>query len=364
MEGDSLPDIVITKLWANKTCKPGTHSGLTLPEIQELCTRVKSVYLSEPPLLDLLPPITVCGDIHAQFHDLLRIFDRAGHPPATKYLFLGDYVDRGKQSIDTICLLFAYKLKYPDRIYMLRGNHECAYINRIYGFYEECHDRHPSTSIWNEFCATFSCLPIAAIIDKKIFCIHGGISPLLNSLDSIRNIQRPIEIPEEGLLCDLVWSDPSADVETWEDNERGTSVCFGMQPVQEFLDRFDFDLICRAHQAVMDGFDFPFHPQQTVITLFSAPNYCYEYGNKGAVLKVDEKLFCSFEVFLPVDYNVAVDVSERPGTPPRSGSGGGSGRASIQVGKGKVEDESDSSSYRSSSSSDDEDDEDSDGSDD
>jgi serine/threonine-protein phosphatase PP1 catalytic subunit len=258
-------------------------------------------------------------------------------------------VDRGKQSIDTVCLLFAYKLKYPDRVFMLRGNHECSYINRLYGFYEECHEVHPMTSIWKDFCATFLCLPIGAIIEHKIFCIHGGISPKLTSMDDIRNIERPIEIPEEGLLCDLVWSDPNPDIDLWEENERGTSYCFGRQPVDDFLTRFDFDLICRAHQAVMGGYEFPFQPDQTVITLFSAPNYCYEYGNKGAILKVDASLFCSFVVFDPVDYDDMVpEVTERPGTPPRSTTG--DEPSSIHVGgRDAPEDDSDSSDCDSSS---------------
>jgi serine/threonine-protein phosphatase PP1 catalytic subunit len=361
MDPDFL-NLLIQKLLANETCKPGTRAGVTQDEISTLCNAIKPLFLSEPALLELSAPITVVGDTHAQYHDLLRIFEMTGHPPHTKYLFLGDYVDRGKQGIDTVCLLFSYKLKYPDRVFLLRGNHECSYINRLYGFFAECYETYPFTGVWREFCDTFSCLPIAALIDAKIFCVHGGISPTLESLDDIRNLKRPLEIPEDGLLCDLVWSDPSADVERWEANERGTSYCFGRAPVQEFLDKFGFDIVVRAHQAVMGGYDFPFLPQQTVITLFSAPNYCYEYGNKGAVLEVDDRLFCSFKVLEPRDYDEPIQMpNDRPGTPPRNSAPGGSAlQSGVFVGQqqpataGGADSDSDSSSsdFSDSSSSD------------
>ena len=295
------------------------HANLTKEEVFELCDRVKAIYQEQPTLLNLNPPLTIVGDVHGQFLDLLRIFDITGYPPKTSFLFMGDYVDRGKQSIETVCLLFVYKIKYPDKFYMLRGNHECSYINRIYGFYDECSSSY-DIATWEKFSDVFKYLPIAAIVEDKIFCVHGGISPHLNSLDDIKNIERPIEVPEEGLLCDLLWSDPNNDCESWEPNDRGTSYCFGPQQVSDFLKQFNFDLICRAHQAVMDGFEFPFQENQNIVTVFSAPNYCYEYENRGAILHVDENLFCNFSVLPPILYQSAEPITacERSGTPPRS----------------------------------------------
>lgn len=168
-------------------------------------------------------------------------------PPQSNYLFLGDYVDRGKQSLETICLLLAYKIKYPENFFLLRGNHECASINRIYGFYDECKRRF-NVRLWKIFTECFNCLPVAALIDEKILCMHGGLSPDLNHLDQIRSLQRPTDVPDAGLLCDLLWSDPSKDVEGWGMNDRGVSYTFGADKVTEFLQKHDLDLICRAHQ--------------------------------------------------------------------------------------------------------------------
>lgn len=193
-----------------------------------------------------LPP----GDIHGQYSDLLRLFEYGGFPPEANYLFLGDYVDRGKQSLETICLLLAYKIKYPENFFLLRGNHECASINRIYGFYDECKRRF-NVRLWKVFTDCFNCLPVAALIDDKILCMHGGLSPDLGHLDEIKNLPRPTDVPDTGLLCDLLWSDPGKDVQGWGMNDRGVSYTFGHDKVTEFLLKHDLDLICRAHQVLI-----------------------------------------------------------------------------------------------------------------
>jgi serine/threonine-protein phosphatase PP1 catalytic subunit len=193
--------------------------------------------------------LRLSGDIHGQYSDLLRLFEYGGFPPEANYLFLGDYVDRGKQSLETICLLLAYKIKYPENFFLLRGNHECASINRIYGFYDECKRRF-NVRLWKSFTDSFNCLPVAALIDDKILCMHGGLSPDLTNLDQIRNLPRPIAVPDTGLLCDLLWSDPCRDVKGWGMNDRGVSYTFGPDKVQEFLTKHDLDLVCRAHQVV------------------------------------------------------------------------------------------------------------------
>ena len=235
------------------------------------------------------------------------MFEYGGFPPEANYLFLGDYVDRGKQSLETICLLLAYKvrlltsskaillknrraivqIKYPENFFILRGNHECASINRIYGFYDECTfyagyrchakstkpfatgKRRYNIKLWKTFTDCFNCLPIAAIIDEKIFTMHGGLSPDLQSMEQIRRVMRPTDVPDTGLLCDLLWSDPDKDITGWSENDRGVSFTFGPDVVSRFLQKHDMDLICRAHQVVEDGYEF--FAKRQLVTLFSAP---------------------------------------------------------------------------------------------
>ncbi|CAG8503953.1 14253_t:CDS:2, partial [Acaulospora morrowiae] len=250
-------------------------------EIKYLCTKAREIFIAQPILLELEAPIKICGDIHGQYYDLLRLFEYGGFPPEANYLFLGDYVDRGKQSLETICLLLAYKIKYPENFFILRGNHECASINRIYGFYDEC------------------------------------LSPDLQSMEQIRRVMRPTDVPDTGLLCDLLWSDPDKDITGWNENDRGVSFTFGPDVVSRFLQKHDMDLICRAHQVVEDGYEF--FAKRQLVTLFSAPNYCGEFDNAGAMMSVDETLMCSFQILKPAEkkkypsYN-----SGRPVTPPRN----------------------------------------------
>ena len=156
----------------------------------------------------LLCLLQICGDIHGQYYDLLRLFEYGGFPPEANYLFLGDYVDRGKQSLETICLLLAYKIKYPENFFILRGNHECASINRIYGFYDECKRRY-NIKLWKTFTDCFNCLPIAAIIDEKIFTMHGGLSPDLNSMEQIRRVMRPTDVSGALIISRGSWSSTS-----------------------------------------------------------------------------------------------------------------------------------------------------------
>ena len=250
--------------------------------------------IEQPTFLDLESPITVCGDTHGQYPDLLRLFDLGGYPPDTNYLFLGDYVDRGEQSIETICLLLAYKIKYEENFFILRGNHECGSINRIYGFYDECKRRY-NLKIWKNFVDLFNCLPIAACIDDKIFLVHGGLSPELKTIDEIKKIMRPTDVPEEGLLCDLLWSDPDPNNgKDWGPNDRGVSVTFNESVLGKFLENNDLDLFCRAHQVVEEGYEF--FGDRKLVTVFSAPNYCGEFDNNGAIMLVDENLTCGFKI--------------------------------------------------------------------
>ncbi|UYV68255.1 PPP1CC [Cordylochernes scorpioides] len=454
--------------------RPGKNVQLTEAEIRGLCLKSREIFLSQPILLELEAPLKICGDIHGQYYDLLRLFEYGGFPPESNYLFLGDYVDRGKQSLETICLLLTYKIKYPENFFLLRGNHECASINRIYGFYDECKYRHrmisflhivahstfgylehtmpliffvkvknfldvfrkrsgrpslPESTVaridemvranrritleeiedgLNEDCSHFSVHKIVSetlgyrkvsarwvdkwfkeaagewyntgitkLVDrmkKRLYKFHesmllellenkkqhinnilypchkrqcvpqnvnieemlqarggttsscgrhsliastvsllpplwmkkfsaamvrylmlvAGLSPDLQSMENVRRIMRPTDVPDQGLLCDLLWSDPDKDVLGWGENDRGVSFTFGPDIVAKFLNKHDLDLICRAHQVVEDGYEF--FAKRQLVTLFSAPNYCGEFDNAGALMSVDETLMCSFQV--------------------------------------------------------------------
>jgi len=291
-------DSIISRLLEVRGSRPGKAVQLTEAEIRGLCLKSREVFLAQPILLELEAPLKICGDVHGQYYDLLRLFEYGAFPPESNYLFLGDYVDRGKQSLETICLLLAYKIKYPENFFLLRGNHECASINRIYGFYDECKRRY-NIKFWKTFTDCFNCLPLAAIIDEKIFCCHGGLSPDLESMEQIRRIMRPTDVPDQGLLCDLLWSDPDKETQGWGENDRGVSYTFGAEVVAKFLYKHDLDLICRAHQVVEDGYEF--FAKRQLVTLFSAPNYCGEFDNAGAMMSVDETLMCSFQILKPAD---------------------------------------------------------------
>lgn len=304
---------VIRKLLEGRDLRPGRYINLAEHEIRALCVKSREVFLSQPMLLELTPPIRIFSDIHGQYYDLLQVFDMGGYPPDSNYLFLGDAVDRGKQSLETICLLLAYKIKYPDNFFILRGNHESASVSRVYGFYDECKRRY-NVKMWKTFMDCFNCLPVAALIDNKIFCCHGGISPHLQSMSQILRIQRPTDVPEEGLLCDLLWSDPDKDVSDWGNNDRGVSFTFGVEAVTRFLKCHNLDLICRGHQVVEDGYEF--FGRRRLVTVFSAPNYCGEFDNAGAVMSVDENFICSFQILQPPKKATFSVIPLPPSTPP------------------------------------------------
>lgn len=283
------------------------YNTLKENDIINICNESRKILLNQPMLLELETPIKICGDIHGQFKDLLKIFNNYGFPPYTNYLFLGDYVDRGKNSIETIVLLLAYKIKYPENFFILRGNHESSNINKIYGFFDECKRRY-NVKLYRIFNDCFNCLPVSAIISDKIFCCHGGISPNLHNLSQINKIIRPCYVADNlensninsDLLVDLLWSDPSTpsnpnDKGKWLPNDRGISYLFDEVLLDNFLKMFNLDLVARGHQVVEDGYEF--FANRKLVTIFSAPNYSGEFDNNAGVMNVDENLMCSFHIF-------------------------------------------------------------------
>jgi len=267
-------------------------------ECNYIIEKAYPIFQKETSLLKISAPLYICGDIHGQYYDLLRVFDILNYPPTSTFLFLGDYVDRGKQSLECILLLLCLKIKYPDKIFLLRGNHESEAINKIYGFYDEC-KRRLSVKCFKKIINLFNMLPISALINENILCMHGGLSKELKTIDQINNILRPTDIPDEGLLCDLLWSDPNETLleEDYGKNERNISVTFSKKVVKEFEEKNNLDLICRAHQVVEEGFEF--FAEMKLVTIFTAPNYMGEFDNNGGILEVGEDLLCKFHILKP-----------------------------------------------------------------
>jgi len=242
---------------------------------------VADILVEESNVQPVSTPVTVCGDIHGQFYDLEELFRTGGQVPDMNYIFLGDFVDRGHYSLETLTRLLTLKAKWSDKITLLRGNHESRQITQVYGFYDECLSKYGNSNAWKACCRVFDLLNVAAIVDNEILCVHGGLSPEINCVDQIRTIERNQEIPYKGAFCDLVWSDPE-EVDTWAISPRGAGWLFGSKATNEFIEINKLKLICRAHQLVQEGYKYMF--DEKLVTIWSAPNYCYRCGNVAAVL--------------------------------------------------------------------------------
>ncbi|KAK4450109.1 calcineurin-like phosphoesterase [Podospora aff. communis PSN243] len=357
-----------------RACRP-------IPEAQvrELCHKARELLIEEGNVVTVTAPVTICGDIHGQFHDLMELFRVGGDVPDTNYLFMGDFVDRGFYSLESFLLLLCLKVRYPDRMTLIRGNHESRQITTVYGFYDECLRKYGSANVWRYCCDVFDYLALGAIVlgasntlspnpeqteasaedveievcnaDGQIMtqfarkqrgatasgkspngsggstngvapgvsgelaggaptntgppgsgasgssggsignpagavlCVHGGLSPLIDMVDKIRLLDRKQEVPHEGAMCDLLWSDPD-EIDGWGLSPRGAGFLFGADIVKVFNYRNDLSLIARAHQLVMEGFKEMF--EASIVTVWSAPNYCYRCGNVAALLELSE----------------------------------------------------------------------------
>ncbi|RMZ84670.1 hypothetical protein DV737_g971, partial [Chaetothyriales sp. CBS 132003] len=349
-----------------RACRP-----IPEPQVRELCYKARELLIEEGNVVTVDAPVTICGDIHGQFHDLMELFRVGGDVPDTNYLFMGDFVDRGFYSIESFLLLLCLKVRYPDRITLIRGNHESRQITTVYGFYDECIRKYGSANVWRYCCEVFDYLALGALIlgasteeiecevldaagdilsrtlrrpyalppafvamrsktpngnsitnrpggapdsssspvqsprsagqqqqqqqgslfspppttTGSILCVHGGLSPLIETIDRIRLLDRKQEVPHEGAMCDLLWSDPD-EIESWGLSPRGAGFLFGSDIVRHFNHNNDLSMIARAHQLVMEGYKEMF--DKSIVTVWSAPNYCYRCGNVAAILELGE----------------------------------------------------------------------------
>ena len=357
---DTVSKRVINQLLLPRTWEPPADRSFILnaDEIDELCGSAEEKFKEEPTVLRLRAPTKIFGDLHGQFGDLMRLFAEYGSPSTVgdiayvDYLFLGDYVDRGAFSLETISLLLALKVEDPSSVHLLRGNHEEADINALFGFRIECLDRLGETAgtrAWNRFNDMFQWLPLAAVIEDKVACMHGGIGRSITHISQLEELERPLTMESGGtMLMDVLWSDPteSDKVEGLRPNARGPGlVTFGPDRVRKFCEDNDLQMIIRAHECVMDGFER--FAQGLLITVFSATNYCGTANNAGALLVLGRDLTLYPKLIHPLPpsalYGSAGSVDEdmdgpwqmglnkdRPPTPPR-GRGDGRGRPTGSV---------------------------------
>uniref|UniRef100_A0A6I8RBT7 Serine/threonine-protein phosphatase n=1 Tax=Xenopus tropicalis TaxID=8364 RepID=A0A6I8RBT7_XENTR len=268
-----------------------------------IITEGASILRQEKNLLDIDAPVTVCGDIHGQFFDLMKLFEVGGSPANTRYLFLGDYVDRGYFSIECVLYLWALKILYPKTLFLLRGNHECRHLTEYFTFKQECKIKY-SERVYDACMDAFDCLPLAALMNQQFLCVHGGLSPEINTLDDIRKLDRFKEPPAYGPMCDILWSDPLEDYGNEKSQEhfthntvRGCSYFYSYPAVCEFLQHNNLLSILRAHEAQDAGYRMYRKSQTTgfpsLITIFSAPNYLDVYNNKVTEMLVNVLSICS-----------------------------------------------------------------------
>ena len=286
---------------------------LSLPDLKQLLRMADEMLIEESNVQSVSSPVTICGDIHGQFPDLLQLFRIAGEISADKdmnYIFLGDLVDRGYNSVETLTFLLLLKVKFPEKITLIRGNHETRQVTSIYGFYDECNRKYGTPEVWKMCTDVFDCFPLAALVDGKGLCVHGGLSPELRSIDQFRLLNRRQEVPNEGPYSDLVWSDPE-NVEGWVVSQRGAGYLFGPKVTREFLYVNRLNMIARAHQLVQEGYKYHFE-EEHLVTVWSAPNYCYRCNNLASVLRVYPDESREFVVFREVERQTTDCAPMRP----------------------------------------------------
>ncbi|VDM63017.1 unnamed protein product [Angiostrongylus costaricensis] len=249
-------------------------------ELQQCCFVARQVFISQPYIYDMVS--------FAIYRPSLVLGFTTDELPLSWRLQYRNYMSH---------ILQNNCFRYPESFLMLRGNHECPAINRVYGFYEECNRRYKSSRLWSSFQDTFNWMPLCGLIAGRILCMHGGLSPQLTAIDQLRNLPRPQDPPNPSMGIDLLWADPDQWVKGWQANTRGVSYVFGQDVVIDMCQKLNLDLIARAHQVVQDGYEF--FASKKMVTIFSAPHYCGQFDNFAATMKVNEDLVCNFSMYKP-----------------------------------------------------------------
>jgi protein phosphatase len=270
-------------------------------EIILLCEAARDIFSAEDVSLSLTGPILIVGDLHGQILDLFRVLQTYGLPDQNKYLFLGDLVDRGEFSTETCALVWALKVKYRDKVFIIRGNHEFSFLCKQCGFHAEVTTIYgPGSRVFESFIESFSFMPLTAVINEQILCVHGGLGPSWFSLSQSRQVDRPVHEFGEDLLDAMLWSDPNPGIYMFEPSNRGAGYLFGEGALVEFLDSNRLKLLVRAHECVNTGCQFAFNDR--LATVFGASNYGGLVSNDSAVLEISESSDHEVRQFPPLTY--------------------------------------------------------------
>ena len=285
MKRKDVSDIIFKVLTSRMNSKNAATSFPSIPNAYDLIDSVEQIFIKESNILSLNGTFIVVGDIHGNVDDLIRIFEKQGYPPEQKYLFLGDYVDRGDFSVEVLLILYSLKFLFPEHIYLIRGNHESETVTSFYGFKIEC-SRKYSQKVYFKFSDSFLYLPFAAIINNKYFCVHGGISPQTMNLEELSKIKRPIDNDSSLAITGLVWSDPQKNARGFQKSDRGTGFLFNDQKLNQFLKRNNLELMIRSHEVCVTGME---KTLNKCVTIFSNTNYCGMNNNACICLISEDK---------------------------------------------------------------------------
>ncbi|EAX90122.1 Ser/Thr protein phosphatase, putative [Trichomonas vaginalis G3] len=272
MDTQQLDTLIFQLLSTRMESKYPMEAIIEYDTLVSLTEAAQEVLSEEKTVLQLQGDIYAVGDIHGSIDDLIRIFEKCGYPPKQKYIFLGDYVDRGEYGLEVVSLLLALKVKYPDCVYLLRGNHEIERISSFYGFYDEIALKY-SLDLYKKIHYTFNFLPIAAVIQKKAFCVHGGLGPNIPKIEDLIKLNKPEDVSGDNVFVDMLWSDPRDQTMRFHPSKRGSGFYFNKDALQDFLTLNNLQYMIRSHEMCQNGFDKPF-TNDSCITIFSNTDYC------------------------------------------------------------------------------------------
>lgn len=270
------------------------------PILRSLCDEATKIFQKEPNMIVINDDVTVVGDLHGQILDLFRILNLMGEPPDRNYLFLGDFVDRGDFSTETITLVLILKVLFPSNIFIIRGNHEFSEMFTRCGFSNELSSIYPEENVLTSFEDCFAYMPLAALVNDSILCVHGGIGPSFNTLGQISDIKRPLYGYDDDIIMSIVWSDPSPNIDTYAPSARGSGYLFGSEALSRFLQSQVLDFVVRGHESIDSGVQQQLKGK--IATVFSASNYCGMLNNKSGVLQLNKDKTRKSFTFAPLVY--------------------------------------------------------------